>query len=82
MILTKRSQNEFVGMAMAQAGKLYDEKQSSGKVHGEAKKQDAVHEAAETALKMYMKSEMGGGKHGESGGGGGGGLLSMASKFL
>jgi len=35
-----------------------------------------VKSAAEMALKMYMKSQMGGG------GGGAGGLMGMASKFL
>lgn len=42
-----------------------------------ANKQDAVSSAAQMAMKMYMKSEMGGG-----GSGGMGGLMSMASKFL
>lgn len=48
-----------------------------------ANKQDAVAQAAQMALKFYMKSEMGGG--GASGGGssgGLGGLLNMASKFM
>ncbi len=42
-----------------------------------ASKESAVQEAAEMALKMYMKSQ------GGSGGGGGiSGLMGMASKFL
>jgi hypothetical protein len=45
--------------------------------HPSASKQGAIQSAAEMALKMYMKSEMGGG-----GASGGSGLLSMASKFL
>jgi hypothetical protein len=47
--------------------------QSSG-----ASKESAVAQAGQMALKMYMKSEMGGG----GAGGSAGGLLSMASKFL
>lgn len=49
----------------------------------DATKQDAVAQAAQMALKFYMKSEAGGG--GASGGsssGGLGGLLNIASKFM
>lgn len=41
-----------------------------------ANKQSAVTSAGEMALKMYMKSQMGGG------GGGAGGLMGMMSKFM
>lgn len=41
-----------------------------------ASKQSAVTSAGQMAMKMYMKSQMGGG------GGGMGGLMSMASKFM
>jgi hypothetical protein len=34
------------------------------------------------ALKLYLKSEMGGGASGGGSGGGAGGLLNLASKFL
>ncbi|CAG8104647.1 unnamed protein product [Penicillium salamii] len=72
--------NKLIGLAMAQAGKLWDEKQSSGgNVSGD--KQTAVNSAAEMALKMYMKSQ-GGGVGGTGGAGGASGLLSLASKFL
>jgi hypothetical protein len=88
-------QNQFIGMAMAEASKLFgtwallsdddfwlvltlftDQQSAQGNTGG-ASKQDAVGSAAQMALKMFMKSEMGGG-----GGGGAGGLMSMASKFL
>ncbi|KAJ5698687.1 hypothetical protein N7462_000692 [Penicillium macrosclerotiorum] len=69
--------NKLIGMAMAQAGKLWDEKQGSGaNISGD--KQSAVNSAAEMALKMYMKSNGGG----SSGTGGPAGLMSLASKFL
>ncbi|KAF2436372.1 hypothetical protein EJ08DRAFT_144509 [Tothia fuscella] len=47
---------------------------------GGASKESVVQQAAQVALKMYLKSETSG--TGASGGGGGGGLLGMASKFL
>ncbi|KAL9099629.1 MAG: hypothetical protein Q9187_009472 [Circinaria calcarea] len=74
------SQNQFIGMAMAEAGKLFDQQSAQGKVAPSASKQSAVTSAAEMALKMYMKSQMGGG--GSGGGSGGGGLMGMVSKFL
>jgi hypothetical protein len=47
-----------------------------------ASKQDAVSQAAQMALKFYMKSEAGG-SGGSSGGSSGlGGLMNMASKFM
>lgn len=46
--------------------------------HPDATKQDAVSQAAQMALKMYMKSGSGGGGGASSGGG----LMSLASKFL
>lgn len=73
-------QNAFIGMAMGQAAKLFDQQSSQGNVQGN--KQDAVASAAQMALKMYMKSEMGGGGSSGGSGGGMGGLMSLASKFL
>ncbi|KAJ5625478.1 hypothetical protein N7510_001787 [Penicillium lagena] len=68
--------NQFVGMAMAQASKLWDQKaDAGGNMNGD--KQSAINTAAEMALKMYMK---GGG--GLGGTGGPGGLMSLASKFM
>ncbi|KAJ5085238.1 hypothetical protein N7532_010009 [Penicillium argentinense] len=67
--------NKLIGLAMAQAGKLWDEKQASGaNVSGD--KQSAINSAAEMALKMYMKGG------GSSGTGGPSGLMGLASKFL
>lgn len=84
-----------VGMAMKEAAQLFDKQSASGNVAPGANKQDAVSSAAQMALKMFLKSEMGGSSGGGGamgmlggmmGGGGGssgaGGLLSMASKFL
>ncbi|KAH9826250.1 transcription initiation factor tfIID [Teratosphaeria destructans] len=71
------SQNQFIGMAMAQASKLFDQQQSQGNVQQGHSKQDAVQSAAQMAMKMFMKSEMGGG-----GSSSGGGLMSLASKFF
>ncbi|KAJ5232862.1 hypothetical protein N7468_005818 [Penicillium chermesinum] len=68
--------NKLIGLAMAQAGKLWDEKQGSG-ANMSGDKQSAINNAAETALKMYLK---GGG--GVSGTGGPSDLLSLASKFF
>ncbi|EAW20211.1 uncharacterized protein NFIA_098410 [Aspergillus fischeri NRRL 181] len=69
--------NAFIGLAMAQAKKMFEEKEAKGEVNGD--KQSAINAAAEMALKMYLKSG-GGGMAGT--GGPGGGLLQLASKFL
>jgi hypothetical protein len=66
------SQNAFVGMAMAQASKLFDSQSSQGNVASGASKESAVQQAGEMALKMYMQSQ----------GGGASGLMGLASKFL
>ncbi|PWY89209.1 hypothetical protein BO70DRAFT_359496 [Aspergillus heteromorphus CBS 117.55] len=66
--------NEFIGMAMAQAGKLWEENAGGGNVSGS--KQSAINSAAEMAFKMYLKGS------GSSGTGGPAGLMSLASKFL
>ena len=70
------SQNAFVGMAMAQASKLFDSQSAAGNVSSGASKESAIQQAGEMALKMYMQSQ------GGSGGGGMSGLMGMASKFL
>ena len=62
-------QNQFVGMAMAEASKLFDQQSGQGRVEQGASKQSAVNSAGQMALKMYMKSQ----------GGAAGGLL---SKFM
>jgi hypothetical protein len=81
-------QNKFIGLAMGQAAKLFDQQAAQGNVSQGANKQDAVASAAKMALQFYLKSEAGGGGMGGGMGGGGGsggglgGLLNMASKFL
>ena len=67
------SQNEFIGMAMGQASKLFEQQQANGNVAEGESKESAVQQAGEMAMKMYFKSEMGGSS---------GGLMGMASKFM
>ncbi len=74
----KQSKSEFIGLAMSQASKLFDQQDSKGRVSSGSSKEGAVTEAAQMALKMYLKSQGGG----SSSGGGMGSLLGMASKFL
>ena len=73
-----QSQSAFIGLAMSEASKLFDQKSSQGKVASGSSKESAIMQAGEMALKMYLKS----GGNQSSGGGGVGGLLSMASKFM
>lgn len=54
---------------------LLDQQAANGNVAEGESKESAVQQAGEMALKMYMKSEMGGSS-------GGGGLMSLASKFM
>jgi len=67
------SQNQFIGMAMSEASKLFDQQQSQGQVAPGTDKQSAINSAAKMALSMYMKNQ---------GGGGAGGLMSLAGKFM
>lgn len=73
------SKSEFIGLAMAEASKLFEQQSAAGKVSSDTSKESAVQQAGEMALKMYLKSKTGGGG---SGGGGSSGLLSLASKFM
>jgi len=70
------SQSKLVGLAMAEASKLFDSNGASG-----GSKQDAVNGAAETVIKLLVKSKfksaIGGGDSG-----GLGGLASLAGKFI
>jgi len=66
------NQNAFIGMAMGEASKLFEQQSSQGNVASGASKESAIQEAAEMALKMYMKG----------GGGGSSGLMGLASKFF
>ncbi|KAK9781987.1 putative Beta-flanking protein [Seiridium cardinale] len=68
------SQSAFVGLAMGEASKLFDQKANQGQVSSGASKESAVMQAGEMALKFYMKSQ--GGSSSSSG------LMGLASKFL
>lgn len=46
------SQNAFIGMAMGQASKLFDQQSASGNVAQDANKESVIQHAAESALKM------------------------------
>ncbi|KXJ85183.1 hypothetical protein Micbo1qcDRAFT_237561 [Microdochium bolleyi] len=64
---TSGTQNSYVAIAMAEAIKLFDQKASQGELSSGTSKEAAVQKAAETALKLYMKS---GGSQGASASGG------------
>ncbi|KAI9171663.1 hypothetical protein HJFPF1_01149 [Paramyrothecium foliicola] len=68
----KQSQGAFIGLALSEASKLFDDKAAKGKVSSNASKESTIQKAGEVAMKMYFKSQ----------GQQQGGLLSMASKFL
>ena len=85
MLVGGRSDNTFVGMAMSEAAKRFDQLNEQGKVHS-GNKEDAVANAAKTAVQLLSqaraKPENGGGGllggllSSQGGGqGGGGGLL-------
>lgn len=78
----KQSQSAFVGLAMAQAAKLFDQQAAAGNVAAGEDKQSAVRKAGEMALKMYLKSRAGGGGSAEGGSSGLEAMLSMAGKFV
>lgn len=66
-------------MAMSEAAKLFDSKQTSS-----GNKQDAVNGAAMTVMKLIVQSKLGSMSGGLVGGGNSGGLsslMSLASKF-
>ncbi|KAK2073902.1 hypothetical protein P8C59_008145 [Phyllachora maydis] len=73
-----QSQSQFIGLAMSQASKLFDQQSSQGNMSSGTSKESAVTQAAEMALKFYMKNQGGGG----SGGSGMSGLMGLASKFI
>ncbi|KAK3382489.1 hypothetical protein B0T24DRAFT_16213 [Lasiosphaeria ovina] len=76
------SQSQFIGLAMAQASKLFDQQASAGNVSSGADKQSVVAKAGEMAFKMYVKSQMSGGGGGPASGSNLSGLLGMASKYM
>ncbi|KAL4957355.1 hypothetical protein BDW69DRAFT_180674 [Aspergillus filifer] len=71
-----QDKNKFIGLAMAQAEKMWEEK--AGKGEASEDKQSAINQAAEMAFKFYLKSQM----SGSSGTGGPSGLMDLAGKFL
>ncbi|EAA34584.2 hypothetical protein GE21DRAFT_1797 [Neurospora crassa] len=84
-----QSQSAFIGLAMSQASKLFDQQASAGKVSDSTDKQSVVMKAGEMALKMYLKSQGGTGSQQTSShtqtqesSSGLGGLLSIADKYL
>ncbi|KAI1844777.1 hypothetical protein JX266_009005 [Neoarthrinium moseri] len=70
------SQSAFIGLAMAEASKLFDQKAAQGQVSSGASKESAVMQAGEMALKFYLKSQGGGQASSSSG------LMGLASKFM
>jgi hypothetical protein len=68
-----QSQNAFIGLAMSEASKLFDQQSSQGKVSADSSKESAVMQAGEMALKMYLKSQ---------GGSQSSGFMALASKFM
>lgn len=87
-----QNNNAFVGMAMSEAAKMFDQHSSQGNVQ-QGSKQDAISSAASMAMKLLNSSGgnvgsggsgiagllMGGGS---GGGGGAGQLMSLASKLM
>ncbi|KAF7555054.1 hypothetical protein G7046_g6643 [Stylonectria norvegica] len=69
---TGGSQSAYLGLAMSEASKLFDNKSAQGKVSPSASKDNVVQKAAEMAMKMYFKSQ----------GQQQGGLAGLASKFM
>jgi hypothetical protein len=68
----KQSQGAFIGLALSEASKLFDNKSAEGKVSSSASKESTIQKAGEVAMKMYFKSQ----------GQQQGGLMGLASKFL
>lgn len=75
----KETQGGFVALALAEASKLFDDKEKEGKLQEGTTKQGVVREAGEIALKLFLKNQAGGGS---GGGGGAGGLADLAGKFF
>jgi len=68
----KQSKGAFLGLAMSEASKLFDDKAAKGKLSSDTSKEGVIQKAGEFAMKMYLKSQ------GEQKGG----LLGLASKFM
>ncbi|RCI13087.1 hypothetical protein L249_0192 [Ophiocordyceps polyrhachis-furcata BCC 54312] len=68
----KDGQSSIVSMALSEASKLFDDKESRGKVPAGADKQTVLQKAGEMAMKLYFKNQAQ--KQG--------GLVGMASQFM
>ncbi|RDA87073.1 hypothetical protein CP532_0194 [Ophiocordyceps camponoti-leonardi (nom. inval.)] len=68
----KDGQSSIVSMALSEASKLFDDKESRGKVPAGADKQTVLQKAGEMAMKLYFKNQAQ--KQG--------GLMGMASQFM
>ena len=82
-----QSQSAFIGLAMSQASKLFDQQASAGKVSEGTDKQSVVMKAGEMALKMYLKSQgtsqtSSSHTQAQESSSGLGGLLNIAGKYL
>ncbi|TPX15503.1 uncharacterized protein E0L32_004483 [Thyridium curvatum] len=62
-----QSKSAFIGLAMSEASKLFDQKASQGQVSSDSSKESAIMKAGEMALKMYMKGQAGGPSSGPGG---------------
>jgi hypothetical protein len=85
-----QNNNAFMGMAMSEAAKMFDQHDGQGNVQS-GNKQDAVSSAAGMAMKLLSSSSGGVGSGGSGiagllmGGGGGGGagqLMGLVSKLM
>ncbi|KAL2756583.1 hypothetical protein ACRALDRAFT_1062314 [Sodiomyces alcalophilus JCM 7366] len=70
----KNTQGGFLGLAMAEASKLFDDNAKSGRVKQGTTKEGVIQQAGEIALKLFFKSQ--------AKDAGAGGLVNLASKFL
>jgi hypothetical protein len=69
-------QSKIIGLAMAQASKLFDDKSASGQATGS--KQDAMNSAGESAMKLMLKYKM----NSAIGGGSSSGLSSLLGSLM
>ena len=70
-----QTQGGFLALALAEASKLFDDKEREGKLQEGTTKQGVIREAGEVALKLFLKNQSGGA-------GGAGGLADIAGKFF
>ncbi|KAH8174484.1 PAS fold domain-containing protein [Sarocladium implicatum] len=68
----KQDKGSFLGLAMSEASKLFDDKAAKGDVKSGTDKQSVIQQAGEVAMKLFLKGQ----------GQQQGGLAGLASKFL